>query len=132
MLEEPELAGPANGPEGTTGKPASTPLPEPCGTSDSARTSWARLLARIYEVLPLLCPACGGEMRVLSFITDPPTVQAILLHLALPHWPSPLTPARAPPQAELDFDRTSAFDTSDPEPLPDPDFDPSPPGDWDA
>jgi hypothetical protein len=46
--------------------------------SRSARISWARLLARIYEVLPLLCPACGGEMKVLSFITDPHTVQAIL------------------------------------------------------
>ncbi|MEX1258765.1 MAG: hypothetical protein WEG36_14210 [Gemmatimonadota bacterium] len=107
-------------------------MPEPCGTSGSARISWARLLARIYEVLPLLCPACGGEMRVLSFITGPPTVQAILLHLALPHRPPPLTPARAPPQAELDFDQTSAFDPSDPEPLPEPDFDQSPPGDWDA
>ena len=30
------------------------------------------LLARIYEVLPLLCPACGGPMRILSFLTDPP------------------------------------------------------------
>ena len=27
---------------------------------------WAQILARIYEVLPLLCPACGGEMRVLA------------------------------------------------------------------
>ena len=39
------------------------------------------LLARIYEVLPLLCPACGGHMRILSFITDPPVVVAILEHL---------------------------------------------------
>ena len=39
------------------------------------------LLARIYEVLPLLCSACGGPMRILSFLTDPPVVTAILVHL---------------------------------------------------
>ncbi|MEX1256140.1 MAG: hypothetical protein WEG36_00830 [Gemmatimonadota bacterium] len=95
-------------------------------------------------------------MRVLSFITDTPTVQTILHHLALPHRPPPLTPARAPPQAELEFDQTSTlpslrsgepagheiacredlgphgFDPSDPEPLPEPDFAQSPPGHWDA
>jgi hypothetical protein len=26
-----------------------------------ARIRWAVLLARIYDVLPLLCPACGGQ-----------------------------------------------------------------------
>jgi hypothetical protein len=50
---------------------------------------WAVLLARIYEVLPLLCPACGGLMRIVSFITDPPVVIAILHHLELPHTPPP-------------------------------------------
>lgn len=27
---------------------------------------WAMLLARIYDVFPLVCPQCGGCMRVLS------------------------------------------------------------------
>ena len=44
----------------------------------SAHLAWAHLLARIYEVLPLLCPACGGEMRILAFLADPPTVRGIL------------------------------------------------------
>jgi hypothetical protein len=74
--------------------------------SVSARMSWPRLLGRIYEVLPPVCPACGGEMRVISFITDPPTVRTILLHLELPHRPSPLAPARAPPQAG--YEKTSS------------------------
>ncbi len=30
---------------------------------------WAVLIARIYEVLPLLCPLCGGQMRIIAFIT---------------------------------------------------------------
>ena len=29
---------------------------------------WAMLLARIYDVFPLVCPQCGGSMRVLSFL----------------------------------------------------------------
>ena len=29
--------------------------------SESSRYVWALLLARNYEVLPLLCPKCGGE-----------------------------------------------------------------------
>lgn len=35
----------------------------------AARSRWARLLARIYEVFPLTCPDCGGDMRILAFIT---------------------------------------------------------------
>ena len=36
----------------------------------AARYVWALLLARIYEVLPLLCPKCGGEMKIIAFITE--------------------------------------------------------------
>ena len=46
----------------------------PARPTNPARIRWAALLARIYEVLPLLCPACGGQMRILAFLTDPPTV----------------------------------------------------------
>jgi hypothetical protein len=40
-------------------------------TGDAARSRWARLLARIYEVFPLRCPDCGSDMRILAFLTDP-------------------------------------------------------------
>jgi hypothetical protein len=41
------------------------PLPRDAATAEplhrkAARYVWALLLARIYEVLPLLCPKCGG------------------------------------------------------------------------
>jgi hypothetical protein len=97
----------------------------------ASRIGWAQLLARIYEVLPLLCPACGGEMRILAFLVDPPVVQAILLHLGLPHRPPSLAPARGPPQTEISFDQLPDFDPADPEPTPDFDFDQSPPDAWD-
>ena len=91
---------------------------------------WAQLLARIYEVLPLLCPTCGGEMRIISFITLPSTVERILLHLDLPHRPPLVSPARGPPQAELHFDQSPAFDLAAPDAIPEFEFDQSSPQDW--
>jgi hypothetical protein len=110
---------------------AAEPAPE---RASPARIRWAVLLARIYDVLPLLCPACGAEMRILAFLTDPPVVSAILLHLELPHKPPPLSPARGPPQSDLLtglLDQTPAFDPAEPEPVPDFDFDQSLPDDFD-
>ena len=115
---------------------------------DRRSIRWAVLLARIYDVLPLLCPACGAEMRILAFLTDPPVVSAILLHLesgpprnaciawgeGLHHKPPPLSPARGPPQSDLltgFLDQTSAFDPAEPEPVPDLEFDQSLPADFD-
>jgi hypothetical protein len=83
------------------------------------------LLARIYDVLPLLYPACGGQMRVLAFLTDPPVVAAILLHLELPHLPPPISAARGPPQGDFLLDQTPAFDPGGAEPLPEFAFDQS-------
>jgi hypothetical protein len=45
------------------------------------RRSWARLLRRILEVDPLLCPKCGIEMRIVAVLTDPEVVDRILAHL---------------------------------------------------
>jgi hypothetical protein len=89
------------------------------------------LLARIYEVLPLLCPACGGSMKILAFLTDPPVLSANLVNLDLPNRPPPLAPARGPPQRDLLLDQTPSFDPADPEPLPDFQFDQSLPADFD-
>ena len=63
----------------------------------AARYVWALLLARIYEVLPLVCPKCGGEMRIIAFITEGPVIREILGHLGEPTSPPRLAPARGPP-----------------------------------
>ena len=46
-----------------------------------AQRRWADLLRRIYEVDPLLCPKCGGAMRVIALIQDPKVIDKILRHL---------------------------------------------------
>jgi butyrate kinase len=41
------------------------------------------MVKRVYEVDPLVCERCGGEMRVVAFIIDPQVVDRILRHLVL-------------------------------------------------
>ena len=43
-----------------------------------ANKSWARLIKKIYEVDPLVCPKCGGNMRIIAFIEDYKVVKKIL------------------------------------------------------
>ena len=64
---------------------------------DTSRIAWAKLLARIGEHVPLECPACGGDIRLITFITDPAPIRKILTHLGEPLEPPPLAPARGPP-----------------------------------
>ena len=72
--------------------------------------AWVRLLARIYEVLPLICPRCGSEMPLIAFITEPRAIATILTHLGEPISPPPLAPrARAPPELELDCSEPAAL-----------------------
>ncbi|MEF8735995.1 MAG: hypothetical protein V5B35_05105 [Candidatus Accumulibacter necessarius] len=59
------------------------------------------LLARIHEVSPLVCARCGGEMRIIAFLTDAGAVCEVLTHLGEPTSPLRLMRARAPPLREL-------------------------------
>lgn len=47
----------------------------------TALLTWARLIAKVYEVDPLICPRCGSEMKLIAVITNPPEVANILRHL---------------------------------------------------
>ncbi len=64
-------------------------------------------------------------MSIIAFVTDPAPVHSILTCLDLPGRAPLLTPARAPPQTELGLDQSSGFDPTDPEPLPEFEFDQS-------
>jgi hypothetical protein len=39
-------------------------LMEPVLTSRAFRENWARLIQKIYQVDPLLCPKCQGTMKI--------------------------------------------------------------------
>ena len=56
-------------------KKAEAEAPDEPSSADAAATgssqSWAMLIKRVYEVDPLCCPECGGQMQVESFIEPP-------------------------------------------------------------
>ncbi len=80
------------------------------------------LIARIYEVFPLVCPHCGTEMRLISFVTDTASVTRILEHIGESPKPPVLSPARGPPTGET-FDQRPVFDPLAPAPEPAFEFD---------
>ena len=52
-------------------------------SSLACRKSWDRLIQKIYEADPLICPKCRGSMRIISFIEDRDVIKTILNHLRL-------------------------------------------------
>jgi hypothetical protein len=105
---------------------------------------WAVLLARIYEVFPLICPSCQTPLTFIAFLADPEPIAQILAHIGEPTSAPPLHPARGPPQTEFslgpngaiqdeaaqesfpdDLDQTTPFDPAEPELIPEDDLDQS-------
>ena len=94
----------------------SLPLP-----STSAKRSWAQLLKHVHDIdmnfvghhsnaarvarklaTPLLsCPSCGGEIKIVAFITDPCEVNRYLLGTGQSIEAPSFAPARASPTLEL-------------------------------
>jgi hypothetical protein len=62
---------------------------EPAGSSVEppprrrCSASWARLIAKVYQVDPLLCVRCGQRMSILAFVSDQHSINRILDHLGL-------------------------------------------------
>ncbi|MBE9551157.1 MAG: transposase [Proteobacteria bacterium] len=44
---------------------------------------WAEMIRKVYETDPLLCPRCGGQMSIISFIEDHKVIDKIIRHLKL-------------------------------------------------
>ena len=85
---------------------------------------WAMLMARIYEILPLVCPHCGGEMEIIAFITEVVPIQRVLSHIGEPTTPPLIAPARAPPDSgDADFDQSPLHESEQTEPVPEFEYD---------
>ena len=104
---------------------AEAPDPGP-GTDHRARLevrrSWARLIRQVYEVDPLLCPQCGGTMKVIAVIERLAVVRQILDHLRLPTTaPSLRAPPDPPDDLAADQPREWSYEPLfDDLPVPDP------------
>ncbi len=79
---------------------AAPPTDHASAQGDTPRMSWARLLKRVFDIdvehCPIdidveHCPNCGGALKIIAAIEDPPVIIKILSHLGLP--------TRAPPRA---------------------------------
>jgi hypothetical protein len=81
-----------------------------------ARYLWAMLLACLFASLPLTCPHCGADMRIVVFATETAPAQRILNHIGEPAQPPPMWDdgladavpdgdALAQPQPEHAFDQ---------------------------
>ena len=66
-------------------------------------------IKKIWEVDPLCCPKCGGEMKIISFITDLKTIRKILEHLGL--WAE--MPSRDPPPLTRDSQEEVVYEPFD-------------------
>jgi hypothetical protein len=84
-----------------------------------ARYLWAKLIARIYAVFPLLCLHCGGQMRLIAFINDGAEIRKILDHIGVESSPPKISKARGPPLWDAcgdACDETESVDYFDAEP----------------
>jgi len=72
--------------------------PEAVEEKPTASYRWAKLIARIYETLPLACPRCQGLMKIIAFIEEPDVIIRILSHMGENSEPPILSPARGPPE----------------------------------
>jgi hypothetical protein len=57
------------------------------------RYTWAELLKRVFLADVLICPHCGGPMRILCAIVPPRAIVKILDCLGRPSKPPPILPA---------------------------------------
>jgi hypothetical protein len=76
------------------------------------RRSWARLIKKVYEADPLICPRCGGPLKIISLIDSARVIERILRHLKL--WNRPGRPPPPTPERSIHYDpEVIAFDDLD-------------------
>ena len=69
----------------------------------------AMLVAPLFRSVTQVCSHFVDDRRNAAFITEAPTVRAILTHIAEPSEAPPISPRRGPPAWEL-LDQTAEFE----------------------
>jgi hypothetical protein len=77
-------------------------------TSTARRKSWARLIQKIYEVDPLICPKCAGSMKIIAFIEQAEVIKKILQHVGLWEQKRNPLPRAGPQQGQICIDYTES------------------------
>ena len=67
-----------------------------------ASATWARCIKRVFEVDPLVCEKCGGEMKIVAFLQNPSEIERIAQNLGLPTWRAPPKPKSIPQGIQID------------------------------
>jgi hypothetical protein len=63
--------------------------------------SWAQRLKRVFAIDIEVCRRCGGKLKVIASIEEPPVIERILEHLGCnTESADPANPSRAPPQGD--------------------------------
>jgi hypothetical protein len=77
--------------------PTAALAPAPDGAREQTKPrvwTWAALMHRAFGIDMLVCPHCGGRLRLIATLHDPVVIRKILGHLALGH--SGQSPGPAP------------------------------------
>ncbi|MCK4647040.1 MAG: transposase [Candidatus Aminicenantes bacterium] len=62
---------------------------------------WAEMIRKVFEVDPLICPQCGGQMRIISFIEEHKVIDKIINLLKLTFKAERPPPPQAHPQLAM-------------------------------
>jgi hypothetical protein len=69
--QEAATGGPTDDGSATGGCCDATHATQKPRSHDTSRIAWAKLMARVGEEFPLACLTCGGDIRLIAFITEP-------------------------------------------------------------
>jgi len=76
--------------------------PEDTEYKKQRRRSWARLIRKVFQVDPLVCPRCGEQMSIIAVITNPKEAKRISSHLGYQYRAPP--PLRSSPSGQSHYD----------------------------
>ena len=50
---------------------------------------WATWIKKVYQVDPMICRKCGGELKIKAFLHDSKRIKKLCNNLGINHWRAP-------------------------------------------